>query len=150
MLPWTYWREKESGIAFLAYKFFLCFCKILLTEAHGCSSSLLIRKSTLIPISMLATGFLRHMINTWLRPCHIYQFPLFWLPHHTWMLHCSCLALTDWLCPGPWLSTVTNICQNNSTLRTPPKKMVMLPPPTFLSPYKQGQSVLFFIFCMNQ
>lgn len=153
-MPWTSWREKESGITFLAYKSLFCFCGIPLTEADGFSSSFLMRKHTLIPISVLATSLPRHMINTLLRSCHVYQLLLVpALSVHINVSLFSCSDFSYWLYSGPWLSTGTNFCQKRSILRTPPKQMVMLPlfPLFFLYPYKQGQkSLLVFIFCMNQ
>lgn len=108
------------------------------------------RKHALIPISVLATSLPRHMINTLLKSCHLYQLLLVpALSVHINVSLFSSSAFTYWLHSGPWLSTGTNICQKRSTLRTPPKKMVMLPlffPLFFLCPYKQGQKVSWFSF----
>lgn len=108
------------------------------------------RKHALIPISVLATSLPRHMINTLLKSCHLYQLLLVpALSVHINVSLFSSSAFTYWLHSGPWLSTGTNISQKRSTLRTPPKKMVMLPlffPLFFLCPYKQGQKVSWFSF----
>lgn len=146
-MQWTYQREKENGITFLACKSHFCFCEMPLTEANGFSSSFLMRKQALIPISVLATSLPRHMINTLLRSCHVYQLLLLPAPSvHINVSLFSCSAFSHWLHSGLWLSTGTNICQKR---RTPPKKMVMLPlffPLFFLYPYKQGQKVSWFSF----
>lgn len=100
------------------------------------------QENTLNPHFYTWANLPRHMINTLLRSCHVYHLLLPRLSQHTWMFHCSCSALTYWLYPGPWLSTVTNICQNKSIMRTPPKKMVIRPPfrPTSPSPSSSNRT----------
>lgn len=108
------------------------------------------RKHALIPISVLAASLPRHMINTLLRSCHVYQLLLVpALSEHINVSLFSSSAFTYWLYSGLWLSTAQTFARKGAFWEHLQRKWSCFHsffPLFFLYPYKEGQKVSWFSF----